>query len=460
MSIHVETTSVRMRFKNKKKILSSLNVIGYGIDEMHDYWHYPSIEFGENSTVSFEFSGIDEPRLIRLEDVAKKLKVKGLSPALQQSFDEQLAKNNIELEELVGEEFFDELKDFEPSVIEEIILPNLDWSEYGSEDEPLFTIGVSGRFKERFGDFESDLKGYLIESDETNGRTTLQIKQIVSSISSGMFIPDKFGSDDGYADWYNDYLSIERLFISVDSDFFEQSNVDKINYIAAVTLDYDDYVFAHFEQTADKGIVTFVDEKFSDVICNRKSRTHVLPKSNIEESVINYEGEPLDDEDKEASHRIKELLSSKNKRAALSYLVHWFNVDVELDDYDRAMLSLTFDDVYSVNEIDDFIDALELDEDLDVQVIFDLADEIPKKLLHQIHRYILSHLNGGKAGYYIQRKSESLNDNGVFEYDVSGKLALLYMISEQHLNVQKLWMDETGSSWNEWLDEIYTDIFG
>ena len=120
MSIHVETTSVRMRFKNKKKILSSLNVIGYGIDEMHDYWHYPSIEFGENSTVSFEFSGIDEPRLIRLEDVAKKLQVKGLSPSSQQSFDEQLAKNNIELEELVGEEFFDELKDFEPSVIEEI----------------------------------------------------------------------------------------------------------------------------------------------------------------------------------------------------------------------------------------------------------------------------------------------------------------------------------------------------
>ena len=156
----------------------------------------------------------------------------------------------------------------------------------------------------------------------------------------------------------------------------------------------------------------------------------------------------------EAAQRIKQLLSDKNKLAAVRYLTNWLNIDVELGAYDRALLSMTFEGFYSAEEIHKFTNAAELGDDLDAQVMFDLANEIPKKLLHQIHRMILIECAFSDC---IQRESDVPNDQGAFEYDVSGKLALFYMISDQNLDVQELWMDQEGILWEDWLDYLYVD---
>lgn len=436
MSVHGESTSVRMRFKNRKRLLSSLNVIGYGFDELHDSWQFPSIEIRNDSTVDFEFSGIDEPRLIPLDDVAESLKLKGLSADSKLTFREQLEQSNFDLDELVQDGFFDELQDSEPSIIEDIIFPNLDFSQLGNEDDPLFRVNIYASFKERFGHFQSELLGYFLKK-HADPKFTLRIKQL---ISSDIFTPDNFETTDGYAEWYDDYLSVQRLSLSVGIDFFEKNNIGRIEYSASVELD-DDNVFIHFEQTADGELLTHINKKFSDVVCSERNQTQILPEEMPSDTV-------------EAAQRIKQLLSDKNKLAAVRYLTNWLNIDVELGAYDRAILSMTFEGFYSAEEIHKFTNAAELGDDLDAQVMFDLANEIPKKLLHQIHRMILIECAFSDC---IQRESDVPNDQGAFEYDVSGKLALFYMISDQNLDVQELWMDQEGILWEDWLDYLYVD---
>ncbi len=148
----------------------------------------------------------------------------------------------------------------------------------------------------------------------------------------------------------------------------------------------------------------------------------------------------------QASQRIKKLLSDKNKLAAFSYLFKWFDFD---GDYERATLSIAFDDFYSEEEINDLIDNL-LKEDFDEQIMYGLANELPKKLLKEIHRDVLGKFNTGIAGNFI-KESESVNENSSFQYDVFGPLHLFYAISEKHLDLKKLWLEETGMDWENWL---------
>jgi hypothetical protein len=159
-----------------------------------------------------------------------------------------------------------------------------------------------------------------------------------------------------------------------------------------------------------------------------------------------------------SSEKLVKNLSEKNYHAALSYLVSFFEIERDIEEDEQDWICQTFGSIKAYEEVEENIETIKADliNGLDLNEMVEQGKSLPKNLLFEINKLILTITPPEILANCLTRKSNRRNKDGVYTYTIEDQLAIILMTStSKNIDLDKLWKQSTGNSKGEWLDDIY-----